>query len=260
MWHKAILNIFLVILAVACASKKEAELGLNEPLSEQASIQYQFAYEFFRAGDMIRALNAGLKAVELSPRNADAHNLLGLIHFRQGTYDKAEQSFKEAIRLNPKMSEAYNNIGTLYYETGRYSEAKVALEMALENPLYLYPERVYNNLGLVYKAMGNLEEAQASYEKAISFRQDYYLPYLNYGEFWLEQGEFKRAKPLLREAAKLCSDCSGPRYHLGQIMIRENKMDEAIKLFKAGFEMDPKGYYGQLCRQFLVESGNIKDE
>lgn len=258
------LLLFLALTSLSlagCASKKNAEAQMEpEPLNEHAGIQYQFAYEFFQQGDLIRGLASALKAVEAAPRNPDARNLLGLIYFRQAEYEKSEAEFKMAIELNPKMSEAYNNIGTLYYEMKRYAEAKVALERALENPLYLYPERIYNNLGLVYEAMAKKADAQQAYERAIALRSDYYLPYLNLGEFWLKNMDHKRARPLLREAARLCPACSEPKYHLAQAMLAENRMEEALKLFKQGYDLDPKGYYGQLCRQFLVEHGSMKDE
>lgn len=256
-----IITIVLSFSLAACASKSQkAEAPQFEEMSEGANIQYQFAYEFFQQGDLIRALSAGLKAVELSPRNPDARNLVGLIYFRQMDYAEAESSFKKALELNPKMPEVYNNLGSLYYEQKRYDEAEQALIAALEHPLYLYPERIYNNLGLVYESLGKSDQARDAYEKAIGLRNDYYLPYLNLGHFWLKQKEVKRAKALLKEASRLCPQCAEPRYHLGQAMVSDNQLQEAIKMFKAGYDADPKSYYGQLCRQFLVERGSIKDE
>lgn len=256
---KYVLSLGLVLMLMGCAAKSESRAEM-EPMSEPASIQYQFAYGFYQTGDLIRALSAALQAVQHSPRNPDAQNLLGLIYFRQGEYAQAETAFKEAVRLDNKMSEAFNNLGTLYYEQGKFADAKAALEAALSNPLYLFPERIYNNLGLVHEGLNNKEEARQSYERAIALRPDYYLPYLNLGEFWLKEKDLPRSKQLLREAARLCPSCSEPKYHLGQALLQEDKMAEAIKLFQAGFEVDPKGYYGQMCRQFLVENGNMKDE
>lgn len=250
------------ILLVACSAKKtQKSLSFEaEPLSEQAGIQYQFGFEFYQQGDLIRALTAILRATELSPKNPDAQNLLGLIYFRQQEYAKAEQAFQRAIELNPKMSEAYNNLGTLYYDQARLEEARAALLSALENPLYLYPERIYNNLGLVYSAMKLNLEAREAYEKAIRLRPEYYLPYLNLGKFWLEQEDYQSAKPLFREAEKLCDLCSEPKYQLAQIFLKENLSQEAEKLLKQAFEIDPRGYYGQLARKFLIENGRMKDE
>lgn len=240
------------ILAV-CGCMSCAHERVPEPMGQKAATQYQFAYDSFVAGDLIPALAAALKAVEFAPNNPDAHNLLGLIYFRQEKYAQAEVEFKDAISLNPKMSEAYNNLGTLLYQTKRYTESRVMLEKALENPLYLYPERIYNNLGLSLQAMGQTSKAIEAYEKSMSLRDDFYLPYQNLGKLLMELGQSARAKKLLQEASRLCLDCSEPRYFLGQILVKENKMEEALRIFKEGAEKDPRGYYGQLCNKFVVK-------
>jgi type IV pilus biogenesis/stability protein PilW len=260
-----VLNVVVLVLVcsfLSCSGKQRQSAASfqAEPMSEQAAIQYQFAFEFYQRGDLIRALTAALRATELSPKNPDVRNLLGLIYFRQQDYPKAEQSFQSAIELNPKMSEAFNNLGTLYYDRGRLEEAEKALLAALENPLYLYPERIYNNLGLVYASLKLGQQAREAYEKAIRLRPDYYLPYLNLGKLWMEEGGFNAARPLLREAERLCGFCSEPKYQLAQVLLNENQRLEAEKLLKEVFELDPRGYYGQLARRFLIEHGKIKDE
>jgi eukaryotic-like serine/threonine-protein kinase len=144
-------------------------------------------------------------------------------------------------------------LGTLYYEQKRYTEAKAALEKALENPLYLYPERIHNNLGLVEEALGNKKAAIEAYDRAIFLRRESYLPYQNLGKLYYQAGNYERAKTLLEEATRLCQDCSEPRYFLGMVLVKNNKMTEALKIFKQGADTDPRGYYGQLCQKYLVK-------
>ncbi len=242
------ISIFILsVCTLACATRRE-----QEPMSEKARIQYQFAYQSFTTSDLIPALAAGLRAAEASPNNPDIHNLLGLIYFRQEKFDQAEAEFKDAVLLDPKLSEAHLNLGTLYYQMKRYPDSRLALEKALENPLYLYPERIYNNLGLTYEALGLKKEAKAAYERSISLRDDFYLPYQNLGKMLVESDDKKRAESLLSEAAKLCTECSEPRYYLGNLLLKQNKSEEALRVFREGANRDPKGYYGQLCQKFLV--------
>ncbi len=238
----------LTLGIVGCATKQGAE-----SMNDKAHIQYQFAYDFYHKGELIPSLAAGLRAQEHSPNNPDIKNLIGLIYFRQEKYDLAEQSFQSAIDLDPKLTEAYNNLGTVYYVQKRYEEARRVLEKSLENPLYLYPERIYNNLGLVEEATGNDAKAISYYEQSITFRNDFYLPYKNLGHFLLKKGDTKRAKNLLLEATRLCPDCSEPRYHLGSLLLKENKAKEALKYFQEGAKIDPKGYYGVLCKQHILD-------
>jgi len=221
-------------------------------MSEKASIHYEFAREAYFSGDLIPALASALKAVDLSPSNSEIRNILGLIYFGQEKLSEAEAEFKMAVKLDPGMPEAFNNLGTLYLASKKYAEAKTVLLKGLENPLYLYPERLQNNLGLAYLGLGEQTPAIQAFESAIKMNKGFYLPYLNLGRVFFEKGENDRAEPLLKEAVRLCSNCSEQRYYLGRILLRGNKTQEALNLFKEGASVDPQGYFGKQCQQYLV--------
>jgi len=244
----AIVGLTLGLSGCSGASKSEAKA---EPMTERASLQYQFSYEAYERGDLIPALSAVLESIKLSPNSPDSKNLLALIYFRQNKYKEAEKTFMEASALDPRLAEIHNNLGTLYYELKEYPKALASLQRALENPLYLYPERIYNNLGLVYAAMDNFQEARTAYEESIRLRKDFYLPFQNLGKLYLNRGDFVSAKNLLQQAVQLCAECSESRFHLGSLFLKENKALEARKLFKQGAALDPEGYFGQMCKQNL---------
>lgn len=245
--------IFLWVLS-GCATSSGSRADVQtEPLSDKAAVHYDIAFDSYMNGDLIPALGAALKTVELAPQNAEAHNLLGLIYFRQEKAALAEAEFKKAIAANPKSSEAYNNLGSVYLSLNRYAEARDVLVKAQENPLYLYPERIMNNLGLAYQGLGDSKEAEAHFLEAIKLNKNFFLPHMNLGRIYAERNETGKAEPLLIQAMKVCGDCSEPRYVLGKIYLKTNRSDEAVKLFKQGADVDPEGYFGQLCKKYLVQ-------
>ena len=254
---KIYIAIILSILMGACSMKSHPDA---QAMNESSSIQYQFAYQFYSRGELIRALGAILEAKKISANNPEILNLLGLIYFRQKKYPHAEKAFRQAIEIDPKGSEVYNNLGTLYYEQKEYKKAKQSFEQALENPLYLHPDRVYNNLALVYKDMGQFEEAQSNFQKAISVNENYYLPYNNMARLLMDHGKMKQAKVYLKNAIRLCKTCAEPRYRMASVLLKESKKAEAIKMFQKVYDLDPKGYYGQLGRKFLLDAGKLKDD
>ena len=145
-------------------------------MNEKGSINYQFGYEFFQAGDLIRALTSVLKGLEAAPNSADLHNLLGLIYFRQKDYVQAEQDFRKANAIDPRLPEVYNNLGAMLYESGRLEEAKTILLKGVEFPLYLNPERIHNNLGLVYEGLKDRQKAGDTYRTSIRGQPISFLP------------------------------------------------------------------------------------
>lgn len=240
-------TVVIGIFATGCTSKEQPQA-----LDEKSAIQYQFAYDTYIKGDLIVALNFALKAEAMVPRNPETLNLLGLIYFQQEKFKEAEEKFKRAAELDPKLSEVHNNLGSLYFATKRYDEALVALDKALENPLYLNPERIHNNRGLVFEALQRNDEAIQAYSDSIRFADKFYLPYQNLGRLYFNTGRYADAKPILEKAAKLCPDCSESRYFLGSLLLKENKASEALRLFKEGANLDPSGYYGGLCKKFMA--------
>jgi ABC-type multidrug transport system ATPase subunit len=63
------------------------------------------------------------KAIELDPKDADAHNKRGLAYYNLEQYQKAQVDYNKAIELNPSFPDAYNNRGILRYKLGKYQEA-----------------------------------------------------------------------------------------------------------------------------------------
>jgi Flp pilus assembly protein TadD len=69
-----------------------------------------------------------LKAVEVSPDNPDALNLLGFATRRQGKKDIAEDHYSKALSLNSSHKGALEYQGMLFIETGRIEQARENLK------------------------------------------------------------------------------------------------------------------------------------
>lgn len=69
-----------------------------------------------------------VKAVQVSPDNADAWNLLGFATRKQGKKDVAETHYTKALSLNPSHKGALEYMGMLFIETGRVEQARENLK------------------------------------------------------------------------------------------------------------------------------------
>ncbi len=59
------------------------------------------------------------RAVNVAPLDADAHNLLGVVHDQRGRTREAEAEFRTALRLNSQAVSARANLGVLLARTQR---------------------------------------------------------------------------------------------------------------------------------------------
>jgi tetratricopeptide (TPR) repeat protein len=154
-----LVSIMTVFLALSCAGTgdKKSKAGAHFKLgaSKLHSMQYQAAYIEFQ------------KALKLNPRDKEIHNAIGTVFIKLDEYPKAEGYFLKAVRLDSDYSEAYNNLCFVYYTAGRWTEAERNCLKALENPLYVTPEKAYYNLARTYYRSGNFSGAIEAFYAAL---------------------------------------------------------------------------------------------
>lgn len=152
------------------------------------------------------------RAIALRPERPTAHNSLGALYVDQGRLGLAEAEFREAIRLAPQYAEATANLGALYARQRRYAEALPFLRRAVA----LSPQ--FGN------ARGNLAFAL---DKA--------------GVDLAQSGKPAEASGLFKEAAELVPAEATFWRNLGQALIDDGKIGEAVAPLERAVALRPKG-------------------
>ncbi len=185
-----------------------------------------------KAGEIAR--NALRKALEIDPRQPEAHAVLGLLHTYKKAYVPAEAAFLQAIELQPKLSFARHNYGFMLWSLARFDEALLHLKVALDsNPLsaasnFLYADSLaglgqFKAAKAAYKACGELlptaygchsglatvEQLLGNYAAA-ALLFEHAGTLVEGGHFWhqsalaalaIRQGDDERAQQLLQQAS-----------------------------------------------------------
>ena len=179
--------------------------------------QHLFAWKvlgaiFGQTGRHFEAAHAFQKAVNLSPKDAEAHFNLGITFQALKKFNKAEASYNQAIILKPDYAKAYCNLGIIHFDSGRLDKSQASYIKAIDlNPNFA---EAHNNLGNVLKELGKLNEAQNSYQTAIALKPDYAEAYNNLGN-------------LMRDRGNLVEACSA---HIEAININPNSADGYVSL------------------------------
>lgn len=104
------------------------------------------------------------KAIELNPKNAEAHDDLGVIYAKQQQYAEAIRHFSSTIRYDPSYQKGYHNLAMAYFLVEQDNLALEAVDKALElnpqdrNSVLLKAE--------ILTVLGKTQEAQALREDA----------------------------------------------------------------------------------------------
>jgi type II secretory pathway predicted ATPase ExeA/tetratricopeptide (TPR) repeat protein len=121
-----------------------------------------------------------LRAIDVTPDNAQAYLTLGKYRTRTKEYAQAIDAYQHAIHLDPNLSDALFNLGFVYATTGKLEDAETAFSEAVQlRPPYL--GKSLFNLAVVQQKLGKKEQSLANLEKAVVMmpQNEKALAYLN---------------------------------------------------------------------------------
>ncbi len=111
------------------------------------------------------------KAIELDPKNARGHFLLGLNHFGKKEHAKAIAAYQEAAKLNPQSADTFFNLGYTYALLGDLEKAEKMYRRTVELAPSYMDEALYN-LAMVQDMRGKAKECRSNLEKAVLINPD----------------------------------------------------------------------------------------
>lgn len=262
-----------LLLGLALAGCGPAHLPYDAAASDK---RYQLGADYYSKGLIAPATEELTKAVQLNGDNADAHNLLGIIHLRKGVeaeelysrsqcltgdsltlekqgaddeLKKAEVEFKEAVRLRDDFSDAHNNLAVVAQHFGRYDEAIAEAEKALANISYHDPWAAQGNLGLAYLSKGDLVRAAAALRKALFDQPKFCVGHYRLAKTYQMSNDLDQAKV---ELDSVFNDKSCPiqeAYHMGGLLyLKLGDRTRSHELFQRCVDLAPKSCLARECR------------
>ncbi len=141
----------------------EQEEGKDRTLAADILTQFNWGVHYHNQGEILKAIQAYQKVIQLDPTYIEAYNNLGIIYQEINDFERALGVFQRSIQINPQYEKGHNNLGILLYHNGRYEEAIEAFQKALA----INPNNIEShiNLGILYKQQGQSDKAIESYQK-----------------------------------------------------------------------------------------------
>ncbi len=176
--------------------KKIIELNSEENSDDYSS----YASISLKNGNMVQAIEASKKAIELDQANASAHAVLGKASMNNGDEENAIQHLNTAISIDPTISETWLTLSKYHNEKDQNQVAIEKLNSAIEH----LPDNsdVRFALGELYEIEGLPKQALSEYKAAYknsdnatqSLRKDINL---RYGQALLEENDPATAEKVL---------------------------------------------------------------
>ncbi|MEI7528197.1 MAG: tetratricopeptide repeat protein [Elusimicrobiota bacterium] len=196
-------------------------------------------------------------AVKNSPSLYTAHTNLGTLYLDNGEIDKAHQEYLKAVELNPRDALALSNLGATYRSKNMFKEA----EPYYKKSLALYPGNhlAHHGLALICAGTGRFEEAKEEYLKAIELAPLAPKAHNNLGQLYMGKEMYKEAEPEFIKELEVNPDFDIATFNLGLLYFKTGKLKEAEARFKELLRINPGytgGYY--LLENIYYKQGDLK--
>lgn len=178
------------------------------------------------------------RAVEVSPRSAEAQSNLGLAYFKLKRYDEARKCQGKAVALNANFPTAWTNLGNALMRLKCYGPAIEAHDRAIR----LKPDYAdaHCNRGMALLLIDGNEEADRSFDRALSLQPRHLQATIGKGMVSLHLRHYDAAQRAFDAALAIKPDLAELIAHRGRLHLQLGRYDEAEADFDAALALDPK--------------------
>jgi predicted TPR repeat methyltransferase len=176
--------------------------------------------------------------VKLSPRTAEAYNILGIIYQERGLIDDAISALHKAVELDSSNADAFFNLGNVFGQREQYEQAVVSLRKGLA--LAPRTAEARNNLGLALAKLGKMNKAINSLEKATKLDPHYGDAWLSLGDAYCCQGQLQKAVDVYQRCIRIIPDFVEAYYNLSVAQHDLKLLPDAIESLQRTIELDPE--------------------
>ena len=183
-------------------------------------------------GEMARAKNAAMRAVELDDRLAEGHAALArALFYYDWDWDGAEREFRRAIDLNPTYPETYHGYSHFLVPSGRLDESFKASRRALDlDPL---SGSMVAHVGWHEVFCGRFEESLSYSRAALEMDPHFFAARIHLGMALEQLGRFDEAIAEFTRAGEISSQSSESAGSLGHAYAAAGRPDEARRILES---------------------------
>lgn len=155
------------LAAFEVSSKNDRETKENQT---QAKHLVQQANELALKNDFAGSLDLLQQAIAKDATYGAAYSQLAKLYYSAGDIDKASESIVQALERDPYQPDFLYVEGKIFEKQGRLDEALAAFERTtIVNPK---ESDAYFEMGAIYEQLGDKEHALAAYKKAVALSPD----------------------------------------------------------------------------------------
>lgn len=188
------------------------------------------AREIGLAGNFDEAISTLNKILQEDPTISDGFFALGNVYFKARHFKEAVKAFTRALELKPDDSFAVINILNCYAALGQLDQAEKLVQdqvkKGFEDPQFYYA------LGSLFALRGQYDKALPYFEECLKKNPRSASAHNAIAAICLNLDNLSCAEQHLQAAQSLNPTLLNLRYNLAQLREKQNRLDEAIELYR----------------------------
>ena len=246
---------------------------LPEGLEESADLEEGSGVFYLRKGIQAVALRTGegytdasesfakaIEAGDLGPHEAYAYNLRGTFRYLKGENAAALEDLNRSIELDPALVQSYVKRASMHLEqspspyitdptcvglpannplSGKRDEAAQDFETAMSHN-DSDPDIFYHRAQLHF-ILSEFSAAAVDYQKSIDLDSKFIFSHIQLGVTQYKMGSIASSMATFRRCIKNFGDKSDVYNYYGELLLDQQKYQEAVEKFETAVEMERKG-------------------
>ena len=182
------------------------------------------------AGNTDKSENYILKAVELSPNDANVNVTAGQIFMQKQEFETALPYVKKAVELEPSNTKSIRNLAQIYYDIGQLEESIQTYEIAINKEMDRKVKAdLYFNLGILYNRVGNLEEAEYNFTNSLDENPDDIEAVMGMAQVFENAERWRKAEKFYRELIAIDPDNPDHYRGMSRVLLQQGEPDESLR-------------------------------
>jgi protein O-GlcNAc transferase len=207
----------------------------DKPPDQNTRQQLESALAHQDAGRIDVAIKTYQSVLSHSPRNANAHHLLGALLFQSGRDPKNGLAHvQQATEIDDDRPDHHNTLGVLYRSLKQSDQSVSSLKRAIS----LVPDyaEAWNNLGATYEDSNDPIASTKAYETALRHAPEYFQAAINLGRLCLHQAAYDHATETYKLAVELAPNNEEALFGYGLVLENPSSHTKCI-IFRRGCEL-----------------------
>jgi tetratricopeptide (TPR) repeat protein len=198
------------------------------------------------------ASGKSVSAVDLSvPDNAWQEYAKGESALKENKLDSSIDHFRKAIRIYGEFPQAYRMLGTVYLQQKNWKDAQATLEKAIQLDSKLGD--AYLELGAVFNQTKDYPKAEAALTRGLELNPDAPEGHYELAKTYWAIGRWQDAAPHVATAVTEFPTLAAPHVLLGNIFLRKNDPQGALREYEEYLRLDPNGPMAPGTREVVAK-------